>query len=126
MNFIFTTCTAICPPMSATFAQVQQQLGEDRGRVRLVSVSIDPEHDTPAEMAAYAQRFQAGESWYMLTGTLEDSIAVQKAFDTYRGDKMYHAPVTLLRTPDGGRWIRFEGFAAASDLVHEVRAQMER
>ena len=124
LNFIFTTCTAICPAMSSTFAQVQHQLGDDRDRVRLVSISIDPEQDTPARMADYARRFRADRQWSMLTGALEDCIAVQKAFDTYRGDKMYHAPVTLLRPEKGGEWIRFEGFASASDLVSETRAQM--
>jgi cytochrome oxidase Cu insertion factor (SCO1/SenC/PrrC family) len=47
-NFIFTTCTAICPAMSATFAQVQQGLAADKGEVLMVSISIDPEQDTPA------------------------------------------------------------------------------
>ena len=83
--------------MSATFAQVQRELGEDSNEVLMVSVSIDPEQDTPAELAAYAERFHAGPQWTFLTGSLEDSIAVQTAFDAYRGDKMNHTPLTLLR-----------------------------
>jgi protein SCO1/2 len=118
-NFIFTSCTAICPAMSATFAQVQQGLAQDSDKVLMVSFSIDPEQDTPAALAAYAKRFDAGPQWVFLTGTLEDSIAVQKAFDAYRGDKMNHAPLTLLRATPDSRWVRYDGFASAADLVKE-------
>ncbi|HEX9188733.1 MAG TPA: SCO family protein, partial [Vicinamibacteria bacterium] len=54
VNFIFTTCTTICPVMSATFAQTRRELGDDAGRVHFVSISIDPENDTPAALARYA------------------------------------------------------------------------
>jgi protein SCO1/2 len=121
VNFVFTTCTAICPVMSGIFAEVQAQLGDERERVRMVSVSIDPEHDRPPQMAAYAERFRAGPQWSLLTGRLEDCIAVQKAFDAYRGDKMNHAPVTLVRRAPGERWVRYDGFASAADLVGELR-----
>ena len=124
LNFIFTTCTAICPVMSATFEQVQRELGEDAGKVLMVSVSIDPEQDTPSALADYAKRFHAGPQWTFLTGSLEDSIAVQKAFDAYRGDKMNHAPLTLLRGAPDAAWIRFDGFATAGDLVEASRAML--
>lgn len=125
-NFIFTTCTAICPAMSATFRQVGRELAGDRDQVMMVSFSIDPEQDTPSALAQYAERFDAGPQWVLLTGSLEDSIRVQKAFDAYRGDKMNHAPLTLLRVGPGDTWIRFEGFASAADLVTELRAGLER
>jgi protein SCO1/2 len=124
LNFIFTSCTAICPAMSATFAGVQKELGSDSGRVRMVSVSIDPEQDTPQELAAYAERFRAGPRWWFLTGTLEDSIAVQRAFDAYRGDKAAHAALTLLRPAQGAQWVRYEGFATASELAAAARAPL--
>jgi protein SCO1/2 len=110
--------------MSATFEQVQRELGEDAGKVLMVSVSIDPEQDTPSALAAYAKRFHAGPQWTFLTGSLEDSIAVQKAFDAYRGDKMNHAPLTLLRGAPDAAWIRFDGFATAGDLVEASRAML--
>lgn len=124
VNFIFTTCTAICPVMSATFAQVQRGLGEDSGKVLMVSVSIDPEQDTPRALAEYAERFEAGPQWTFLTGSLEDSIALQKAFDAYRGDKMNHAPLTLVRSGPDAQWVRYDGFASAADLVKESHAML--
>ena len=124
LNFIFTSCTAICPMMTAIFAKVQAQLGSDAGRVRMVSVSIDPEHDTPAALSKYAAGFGAGPQWAFLTGSLDDSIAVQKAFDAYRGDKMNHTPLTLFHAPSSAQWVRYDGFADAADLTEEYRSML--
>jgi protein SCO1/2 len=121
LNFIFTTCTTICPVMSATFAQVQEELGPAREKVRMVSVSIDPEHDTPERLREYAERYKAGPQWRFLTGDLDDSIAVQKAFDVYRGNKMSHEPTTLLRVSQDGPWVRLDGIASAAQIVAEYR-----
>jgi len=121
LNFIFTSCTAICPAMSAIFTSVQNELGSDSARLRMVSISIDPEYDTPEALNAYARRFDAGPQWQFLTGSLDDSIAVQKAFDADRGDKMNHAPLTLFRASPEAQWVRYEGFATAAELVKECR-----
>lgn len=121
LNFVFTTCTAICPVLSQTFARAQAALGPDRDRVHLVSVSIDPEHDTPARLVEYAKRFGAGPGWDFYTGTPEASVAVQKAFGIHRGDKMNHAPVTFLRAAPGEPWVRIDGFARAEEVVAEHR-----
>jgi protein SCO1/2 len=124
VNFVFTTCTAICPVMSATFAAVQRELGADVARVRMVSISIDPEHDTPAVLGEYAGRFGAGPQWHFLTGALADTIAVLRAFDAYRGEKMSHEPLTLLRAGPGTSWVRYDGFASAATLLEETRAML--
>ena len=121
LNFIFTTCTAICPMMTSIFQQVQTRLGDDAERILMVSVSIDPEEDTPEVLGNYAERFKAGPQWTFLTGSLEDSIAVQRAFDAYRGDKMNHAPLTLIRAGDEMEWIRFDGFSNAEELAAQAR-----
>ena len=119
MNFIFTTCTAICPVMSATFSQVQDVLGREQEKVTMVSVSIDPEQDTPERLAAYAERFDASPNWHFFTGTVADSVKVQMAFDVYRGGKMNHVPVTLIRPKPEAPWVRLEGLASADDIVRE-------
>jgi protein SCO1/2 len=122
LNFIFTSCTAICPVMSATFSQVQKALGPEREKLRLVSISIDPEHDTPERLKAYATKYGAGPEWRFLTGTAADVVAIERAFDAYRGGKMNHVPLTLLRASPGAPWVRLDGFASADDLVREYRA----
>ena len=122
LNFIFTSCTAICPLMSQTLASFARKLGEDAPRVHLVSISIDPEQDTPERLSEYAARFHAGPEWTFYTGTLNASIAAQRAFGVYRGDKMGHLPIVFMRRSPGTAWRRVEGFATADDLLTEFRA----
>jgi protein SCO1/2 len=121
VNFIFTSCTAICPVMSVTFAQVQRALGKDVERPRMVSISIDPEYDTPARLREYAARHDAGPDWHMLTGSKESVLTVARAFDAWRGDKMNHTPSTYLRAGANKPWVRLDGFASPAEIVREYR-----
>jgi protein SCO1 len=121
LNFIFTTCTSICPLMSSVLAQFDRRLGPDSDKVHLMSISIDPEQDTPARLREYAGKFHPGRAWQHYTGTLEASIAAQRAFDVYRGAKMSHNVVTLMRAAPGKPWLRIEGFVTADDLVRDYR-----
>jgi protein SCO1/2 len=119
LNFVFTSCGSICPLMSHVFGQFQQRLHRQGGNVHLMSISIDPEQDTPDRLREYAKQFGAGPSWQHYTGTLQASQAAQRAFDVYRGDKMSHAPVTLVRIAPGQPWHRIDGFVTPDQLVHE-------
>ena len=121
LQFIFTTCPTICPVMSSTLSAAQEKLGNDLGRVRLISISIDPEHDTPERLREYARKFKAGPQWLFLTGNTEDIEAVQKAFDAYRGNKMRHEPLTFLRAAPTGPWVRLDGLMSATQLVAEYK-----
>jgi len=121
LNFIYTTCTTVCPLTSQTFAELQAKLGARRSAVHLISISIDPEQDTPARLREYAKKFGAGAGWQLYTGTLAASITTQRAFNVYRGDKMNHAPVTLLRTAPGKPWVRLDGFATSDQMFKELR-----
>jgi protein SCO1/2 len=121
LNFVFTSCAAVCPVMSATFAQLQRRLADDPGQAHLISISIDPEEDTPERLRDFARSLHAGPQWSFYTGTLEASIAAQRAFDAYRGDKMNHVPVTFLRAAPDQPWVRLEGFATAEAIVAEYR-----
>ncbi len=122
LNFIFTSCEAICPLMTQTLARFQQLLGTDSAEVHIVSLSIDPEEDTPARLRAYAEKFHAAAGWTFYTGTPEASVTAQKAFNVYRGDKMSHTAVIFMRSSPQASWRRLDGFATAEDLLHEYRA----
>lgn len=124
LNFIFTTCTTICPVMTVTFAQMQRQLGEAAERLQLVSISIDPEYDRPAVLDAYAKQFQASDNWTFLTGDSLDIERVLRSFDVYAGSKMNHKPVTLLKSPGSASWVRIDGLANGASLAQEVTARL--
>lgn len=122
MNFVFTSCTTICPLGSQELSRLQDRLGSDAGAVHLVSISIDPEQDTPARLRAYAKHFDAGSAWQYYTGTSEASARVQKSFGVYRGDKMSHAPVTLIYSGSGDSWVKLDGFATVDVLYSELKS----
>ena len=119
-SFIFTTCTTICPILTATLSSAQHDLLASPIKPVLISISIDPEVDTPDKLTTYAKKFKASEDWVFLTGKLDDIIEVQRSLDIYRGSKLNHEPVTLMKAP-GKKWLVLNGFTSASDLVNEYR-----
>ena len=67
-SFIFTRCAGQCPMMTSAMADLARTLPAD-GRVQLVSFTVDPEHDTPAELARYAAAYHAPQQlWRFATG----------------------------------------------------------
>jgi len=123
VDFIYTTCTAICPLTSATFAALQDKLGAEGVRkVQLVSISIDPEQDTPRRLREFRAKYGAGPMWHHYTGTQEASEMAQRAFGVYTGDKMGHSAVTLFRAAPGQPWVRLDGFATPDQLIAEYRS----
>ena len=120
VDFIFATCTTICPVLSAGYASLQRKLGDDHDRVHLVSFTIDPEHDGPEELSTYLDRYGARPGWQFLTGTREDINQVMRGFDAFVPDKMSHKPLTFIRSPVDGSWVRLYGFAGSRDLMAEL------
>jgi protein SCO1/2 len=119
MNFIFTTCTTICPVMTATFAQMQRELdAEQLQQLQVISISIDPEYDRPDVLRAYAGKFNASDTWMFLTGSSIDIENVLRAFDAYAGSKMNHQPLTFLRKDPQQSWLRVDGLASGKDLAN--------
>jgi protein SCO1/2 len=121
LSYIYTSCTAICPMTSQTIFQLQGKLAADLDKVHLISISIDPEQDTPEILSKYAQKFHASKYWDYYTGTTEASIKLQKAMNAYLGDKMNHVPATFIWSGKSSSWIRIDGFASADDLLLEVQ-----
>jgi protein SCO1/2 len=119
LNFVFTSCSAICPIQSQTFADLQARARPGL-RLRLISISLDPLNDTPAALRDYARKFGAQAQWRFYTGAPDASIAAQRAFDVYRGNKMNHQPLALLRRAPGQPWIRVEGYADAATLLRAL------
>lgn len=125
LDFIYGTCTTICPVLSAGYSNLQKKLGAESGNVRLVSVSIDPEYDTPEVMKGYLKRYNAKPGWDFLTGTREDIDKVMRAFDAYVPNKMSHYPLTLLKAPHDDKWIRIYGLVGTAELMEEYRNMLK-
>ncbi len=121
VSFIFGTCTTICPVLSAGFTNLQLKLGTDSEKVHLVSVSIDPENDTPKVMKDYLKRYRAKSGWDFLTGSRADIDKVMHAFNAYIPNKMSHYPLTLIHTPNADKWVRIFGLMSSSEFLSEFQ-----
>ncbi|MEZ4295051.1 MAG: SCO family protein [Polyangiaceae bacterium] len=117
MSFIFTRCTTICPPIGIQFSRLQKRLGADLGKdVELVSISIDPENDTPEVLRAWGERFGAGPGWTLLTGSRTDVESVLKALTVYTAAKEEHAPIVLIGNGATGEWTRSHALSSPDGL----------
>jgi len=126
VDFIFTTCTTICPVLSAGFANFQRKVGPDLENVQLISISIDPEHDTPKRLREYLKRYNAKPGWEFLTGSRGDIEKVVRALDAYTPDKMTHMPLALLYSSADKGWVRIFGLVGTSDLIGEYEKVLSR
>ena len=121
VDFIYGTCTTICPVLSAGYANLQRKLGPEGRLPKLVSITIDPENDTPYVMKEYLKRFRAKPGWDFLTGSRSDINAVMRAFNAYIPDKMSHYPLNLIRVPKDGNWVRLFGIMSSREFLEEYQ-----
>ena len=102
LDFIYTSCPGPCPLLSRKFSQFQKTLGERVGReVVLLSITVDPQHDTPAVLKEYAHRYQADTAgWKFLTGSTQAivTVAYQYGADYYGepGKEINHLVATYV------------------------------
>jgi protein SCO1/2 len=121
INFVFTSCTTICPLMGTSFARVQELLGDQAKDVALISVSIDPEHDTPAKLTAWSKRFGVRPGWTLITGRKQDIDRLLKSLGVYTPNPLSHAPVAIIGRESRGVWRRLDGLAPPSRVVSVIR-----
>jgi protein SCO1/2 len=111
INLIYTTCKYSCPLETARLAQVQKLLADRMGRdVFFYSITIDPDHDTPAVLKEYAEKFHAGPGWLFLTGSRADIDLISKKTGLYSppnpADPDGHTPSLLVGNEVTGQWMR--------------------
>jgi cytochrome oxidase Cu insertion factor (SCO1/SenC/PrrC family) len=121
INFIFTTCTTICPPLGATFARVQKELGERAGRdVHFISISVDPVTDTPERLKAWGAKFKAGPGWTFVTGAKPQVDELLRALAASTARREDHTPTILVGNDARGQWTRAYGLTAPSRIVQII------
>lgn len=129
VNFVYTTCTTVCPPMGAMFANLQKRNAARMGKdTFLVSVSIDPAVDTPARLKAWSQKFGARAGWTLVTGSRDDITRILKSMNAYVANFTDHQPLTLVGNDAAGVWKRVYGFTPVAKLtamLDEVRSAKE-
>ncbi len=110
INVIYTNCQYACPIETSRLARMQQLLGDRMGReVFFISISIDPEHDTPAVLKAYAAKFNAGPGWTFLTGKMADIDLLSKKLGLWSDPTQTqdgHEPMLVVGNEASGQWMR--------------------
>lgn len=125
VDFIYTSCTTICPITSAIFGDVQERLieklGEQFGRdVKLVTLTVDPATDTPERLKDYAGNFGSPTGWLWLTGDKPKVDKVLAGFGAYAADFTRHAGAILIGDARSGDWTRFYGVPNPPDIIARV------
>lgn len=131
INFIFTRCKDLCPRTTTNIRRVQELLGDEVGRtVHLISISVDPDKDTPAVLKAYAERAGAAPGWDFLTGGQEDIELIRRTlgvFDREEDDNpTLHTGMLVYGNEPNGKWRAIYAMANPDLIVKSVLKIVDR
>jgi protein SCO1/2 len=115
INFIFTSCTMICSPLGATFGRLQKELREKKD-LHFITISLDPDQDTPQKLKSFASQFQRQPGWTLLTG---HKPSIEKVLRALGGDvieKELHTPIIILGNDRTGQWVRYRSLVPVAEL----------
>jgi len=130
INFMYTSCTTVCLPLTATLTQVRKDLkARGLGDVQVVSITVDPQTDTPKVLKSYARKFDTGAGWSFVTATPAEIRSIQAAFGVPQVSREEHTPIVFVTNEPTGKWTRVYGLASArsiADAVAEATAETRR
>jgi protein SCO1 len=111
ISFMYTRCNGSCPATTAKLARLQDRFGARMGRDLLfLSITLDPEHDGPAELRKYAATFDAKPGWVFLTGERDDidalrwSMGIRDLDPAVDRDRSQHGALLTFGNDRTGRW----------------------
>lgn len=111
VNLAYTRCEGICPTGFAKLRELQGALGQDLGRdVAMYTITLDPEHDTPAVLRAARREYGARDGWTFLTGSADGVEEVRRSLGLFDpdprvdADRSQHSGLLVLGNDRAGRW----------------------
>ncbi len=117
IHTFFAGCTASCPVVMSTLKSLQGQLGTKLGRdVRLISITVDPAHDSQHALKEYAQRLNAKPGWYFLTGSNDQIAAALKHIGQYTAEPDTHMDLIVAGNDRTGLWKKINGLATTAEI----------
>lgn len=127
INFIFTGCSAACSMETARLRQVGDLLGDRLGKdVFFISISIDPDNDTPQTLKEYKEKFKIGPGWTFLTGRIEDIDELRQKLGLYYppqfgvDNKNDHDLNLVIGNQATGRWQKASAFENPEILATQL------
>jgi cytochrome oxidase Cu insertion factor (SCO1/SenC/PrrC family) len=122
VNLFYTNCTGMCPINNAKLAEVQELLGDSLGRnIFLVSVTLDPEADTPEVLKDYASKFEAKEGWLFLTGEKDDIKKITYRLGQTSPQIETHNPLFMLGNVGAAHWTKLRPNVPAEAVAARLR-----
>lgn len=113
----FTTCSSMCPITQEKLSQVAKLLGSRLGKdVVIVSVSVDPENDTPARMKDWGEKFHIGPGWTLLSGKRAEVDTLLKSLGLSVPLPQRHQSALMIGGTASG-WVRISSWTSAEKLV---------
>ena len=107
--------------------QLQTELGPSLGKeISLISITIDPEKDTPEELKKWGKQFNAGAGWSLLTGTKRDIDQLLKKLEVFTSDIQTHTPFMLIVDDRTGEWTRVNVLATPPPKIAEMLRKLAR
>jgi len=123
INSFFATCPGSCLPMERNLEKVQQALGDRLGKdVHIISISVDPTVDTPANLKEYAKKLNARPGWYFLTGEKQNVDFALKKLGHLVANKEDHLNIFIIGNERTGLWKKAFGLAKSDELVKVVES----
>ena len=121
INFIYTTCNSVCPMQGNQFARLQSMLGNRLGKdIALISISADPEADSPQKLKAWLSTFGASQGWTFVTGEKTEIDRLSRALTGDQARVGTHSPVLFIGNYDKGVWKRVYGLAEPERLTRMI------
>jgi protein SCO1 len=123
VNAFYAGCRSACPQVMGTLSHLQAKLAIDGVSARFVSITVDPEHDTPDRLALYARALNAGEDWRFLSGhppTVRQALH-RFGLDTDPNDPGNHLNVLYMANMRTGLWEKVFSLAPLDDLEQLLR-----
>jgi len=122
LSFIFTNCGEACPLIMQKLKRVRTQLGARADEVQFVSLSVDPEHDTPEALKAFAAKHGAsGPGWTFLTGSRADLAAVHRRLGTWVEDPGDHQTGFIAGNVARRHWTKVRPDVVAEGVAEILR-----
>jgi len=123
LSFFFTSCQSMCPAMNYGLKKLQADLGQRLGKdVFIVTVSKDPETDTPGRLKAFSKTLKTKPGWTMITG---DVNAIGKIVYDFTGDRLgkdSHNTIFIIGNDKNGSWADLSGYASTAELRQQIDA----
>jgi cytochrome oxidase Cu insertion factor (SCO1/SenC/PrrC family)/cytochrome c2 len=123
ISFIYTNCPDICPLTTARLAQVEEKLGEIMGRdIHFISMTVDPERDTPEKLKAFSGAFQAGPGWQFVTGKPENVRAINAKLGDRSRNLSDHRNEIVVGNDVTGEWTRDNVLGDIDRVIMSIRS----